>query len=99
MRAGPWRFLMYLPLPQPAKMAFLRGTHDFVTCAELRALCRHGGLARPLITGCWPPHMSRLVPDPPARFRLEARAGRLPGLRHAARVLAVETRRTGASPR
>lgn len=23
MRAGPWRFLMYLLLPQPAKMAFL----------------------------------------------------------------------------
>jgi hypothetical protein len=23
MRAGPWRFLLYLLLPQPAKMAFL----------------------------------------------------------------------------
>jgi hypothetical protein len=43
--------------------------------------------------------MSRLVPDPAARFRLESRAGRLPVLRHAAGVLAVETRRTGAAPR
>ena len=99
MRAGPWRFLMYLLLPQPAKMAFLWRTHDFVTCGELRALGRHGGFARPLITGYGLPHMSRLVPDPAARFRLESRAGRLPVLRHAAGVLAVETRRTGAAPR
>jgi len=75
------------------------GTHDFVTCGELRALCRHGGFARPLITGYWFPYMSRLIPDPGARFRLESRAGRLPVLRHAAGVLAVETHRTGAAPR
>ncbi len=75
------------------------GTHDFVTCGELRALCRHGGFARPLITGYWFPYMSRLVPDPAPRFRLESRAGRLPVLRHAVGVLAVETRRTDAAPR
>lgn len=75
------------------------GTHDFLTCGELRALCRHGGFERPRITGYWFPYMSRLAPDPTRRFRLESRLGRIPGLRHMAGVLAIETRRRGpASP-
>jgi ubiquinone/menaquinone biosynthesis C-methylase UbiE len=68
------------------------GTHDFLTCGEIRALCRHGGFERPRITGYWFPFMSRLVPDPARRFRLESHFGRLPGMRHMAGVLAIETR-------
>ena len=73
-------------------------THDFLTCGELRALCRHGGFHPPRITGYWFPYMSRLLPDMGARFRLESRLGRLPGIRHMAGVLAIETRRRGAAP-
>ena len=73
-------------------------THDFLTCGELRALCRDGGFERPRITGYWFPYMSRLVPDPARRFRLESRLGRIPGLRHMAGVLAIETRRRGPAP-
>lgn len=73
-------------------------THDFLTCGELRALCRHGGFDPPRITGYWFPYMSRLQPDMGARFRLESRLGRLPGIRHMAGVLAVETRRRGPAP-
>jgi ubiquinone/menaquinone biosynthesis C-methylase UbiE len=69
------------------------GTHDFLTCGELRALCRHGGFDPPRITGYWFPYMSRILPNIAARFRLESRLGRLPGVRHMAGVLAVETRR------
>ena len=72
------------------------GTHDFLTCGELRALCRHGGFDPPRITGYWFPYMSRILPDLAARFRLESRLGRLPGVRHMAGVLAVETRRRDA---
>lgn len=74
-------------------------THDFLTCGELRALCRHGGFHRPRITGYWFPYMSRLLPDLGTRFRLESRLGRVPGIRHMAGVLAIETRRRGAAPR
>ena len=74
------------------------GTHDFLTCGELRVLCRDGGFERPRITGYWFPYMSRLVPDPARRFRLESRLGRIPGLRHMAGVLAIETRRRGSAP-
>jgi len=74
------------------------GTHDFLTCGELRALCRHGGFDPPRITGYWFPYMSRILPDIAARFRLESRLGRLPGVRHMAGVLAVETRRRRAAP-
>ena len=73
-------------------------THDFLTCGELRALCRDGGFERPRITGYWFPYMSRLVPDPTRRFRLESRLGRIPGLRHMAGVLAIESRRRGTAP-
>jgi hypothetical protein len=73
-------------------------THDFLTCGELRVLCRDGGFERPRITGYWFPYMSRLVPDPTRRFRLEFRLGRIPGLRHMAGVLAIETRRRGPAP-
>lgn len=75
------------------------GTHDFLTCGEIRALCRHGGFERPRITGYWFPYTSRLVPDPARRFRLESHLGRLPGVRHMAGVLAIETRlRATAAP-
>jgi ubiquinone/menaquinone biosynthesis C-methylase UbiE len=74
------------------------GTHDFLTCGELRVLCRDGGFERPRITGYWFPYMSRLVPNPARRFRLESRLGRIPGLRHMAGVLAIETRRRGSAP-
>jgi SAM-dependent methyltransferase len=74
-------------------------THDFLTCGELSALRRHGGFEPPRITGYWFPYMSRLQPDMGARFRLESRLGRLPGIRHMAGVLAIETRRRGTAPR
>jgi ubiquinone/menaquinone biosynthesis C-methylase UbiE len=75
------------------------GTHDFLTCGEIRALCRHGGFERPRITGYWFPYTSRLVPDPARRFRLESHLGCLPGVRHMAGVLAIETRlRATAAP-
>lgn len=74
-------------------------THDFLTRGELRALCRHGGFNPPRITAYWIPYTARLVPDPGARFRLESRLGRLPGIRHMAGVLAVETHRSGTASR
>jgi ubiquinone/menaquinone biosynthesis C-methylase UbiE len=74
------------------------GTHDFLTCGEIRTLCRHGGFERPRITGYWFPYMGRLVPDPTRRFRLESRLGGLPGLRHVAGVLAIQTRRRDEAP-
>ena len=68
-------------------------THDFCTRGELRALCRGGGFERIRISGYWIPGSRRLVGDAERRFTLEGRLGRLPLLRHAARVLAVEARR------
>jgi ubiquinone/menaquinone biosynthesis C-methylase UbiE len=73
-------------------------THDFLTRGELRALCRHGGFDPPQITGYWIPYTARLIRDPGTRFRLESCLGRLPGIRHMAGVLAVETRRSDAAP-
>jgi len=74
-------------------------THDFLTRGELRALCRHGGFDPPRITGYWIPYTARFILDPGTRFRLESRLGRLPGFRHMAGVLAIETRRSGTAPR
>jgi SAM-dependent methyltransferase len=68
-------------------------THDFLTRGELAALSRAGGFEEVRITGYWIPGSRRLVPDAERRFRLEGRVGRLPGVRHAARVLALEARR------
>lgn len=68
-------------------------THDFLTRGELRGLCRHGGFTDVRIEGYWIPFSRRLVPDAPRRVALERAAGRLPGLRHVAAVLAVTARR------
>lgn len=68
-------------------------THDFLTCGDVRALCRHGGFTDVRIHGYWLPLFRRLVPDGPRRFALERRLGRVPGLRHLSLVLAVEARR------
>lgn len=65
-------------------------THDFVTRGELIALSRAAGFERPRITGYWIPFSRRLVDEAASRFRLESRLGRVPGLRHVARVLALE---------
>lgn len=72
-------------------------THDFLTRGELRALCRHGGFARPRLSGYWIPYSRRLFPDADRRFRLEARLGRWPVFRHWAAVLALETCRVAES--
>jgi ubiquinone/menaquinone biosynthesis C-methylase UbiE len=68
-------------------------THDFLTRGELVTLSRAGDFEDVRITGYWIPLSRRLQPDAERRFRLEARLGRLPGLRHVARVLALEARR------
>jgi SAM-dependent methyltransferase len=68
-------------------------THDFLTRGEIYGLCRRGGFEDVRISAHWFPYCRRLVPDPGRRFRLERRFGRVPGLRHAAAVLAVEARR------
>jgi ubiquinone/menaquinone biosynthesis C-methylase UbiE len=68
-------------------------THDFLTRGELAALSRAGGFENVRITGYWIPYSRRLEPDAERRFRLERRLGRLPGIRHVARVLALEARR------
>lgn len=68
-------------------------THDFLTRGELRVLCRHGGFARPRLSGYWIPYSRRLIPDGNRRFRVEGRLGRWPVFRHWAAVLALETRR------
>jgi SAM-dependent methyltransferase len=72
-------------------------THDFVTRRELRALCRRGGFADVAIETYWIPFSRRLVPDPRRRMRLERAVGRIPGVRHAASVLALEARRRDGS--
>jgi ubiquinone/menaquinone biosynthesis C-methylase UbiE len=65
-------------------------THDFVTRAELVSLSRAAGFERLRITGYWIPLSRRFVGAAAQRFRLESRLGRLPGIRHVARVLALE---------
>ena len=74
-------------------------THDFLTCGEIRALCRYGGFEDVRISGHWIPYSRRLVSDAERRFRLERRLGRIPGLRHFAGVLAMEARRSGGARR
>lgn len=68
-------------------------THDFLTRAELRALCRQGGFTDVRMEGYWIPFSRRLIPDPRVRFGWERTAGRLPGLRHFAAVVAMTARR------
>jgi ubiquinone/menaquinone biosynthesis C-methylase UbiE len=68
-------------------------THDFLTRAELGALCRQGGFTDVRIDGYWIPFSRRLIPDARRRFEWEGTAGRLPGLRHFAAVLALTARR------
>lgn len=70
-------------------------THDFLTCGEIRALCRYGGFEDVRISSYWIPYSRRLVPDPERRFRIERRLGRIPVLCHFAGVLAMEARRSG----
>jgi len=87
------KWIRYYRAPEYWSREINWNTHDFLTCGELRALCRHGGFERPRITGYWFPYMSRLVPNLAVRFRLETLLGRVAGIRHGAGVLAVETRR------
>jgi ubiquinone/menaquinone biosynthesis C-methylase UbiE len=68
-------------------------THDFLTRAELRALCRQGGFTDVRMEGYWIPFSRRLISDPRVRFGWERTAGRLPGLRHFAAVVAMTARR------
>jgi ubiquinone/menaquinone biosynthesis C-methylase UbiE len=68
-------------------------THDFLTRAELRALCRQGGFTDIHMEGYWIPFFRRLFPDVRQRFGWEHVAGRIPGLRHVAAVLALTARR------
>ena len=68
-------------------------THDFLTRGELRALCRHGGFADVRIGAYWIPYSRRLIPSPDRRFRVERILGRVPLVRHAGSVLAMEARR------
>jgi ubiquinone/menaquinone biosynthesis C-methylase UbiE len=68
-------------------------THDFLTRGELAGLCRSAGFTAVRISGYWIPGSRRLWPDARRRFEIERRAGRLPALRHVARVLALEARR------
>jgi ubiquinone/menaquinone biosynthesis C-methylase UbiE len=68
-------------------------THDFVTCGEIRTLCRRAGLVQVTMSGFWFPYSRRFVPNPQRRFRLERFFGGLPVIRHFGSVLAVEARR------
>ena len=68
-------------------------THDFLTRAELRALCRQGGFTDVRMEGYWIPFSRRLIPDARRRFGWERTAGRLPGVRHFAAVLSLTARR------
>lgn len=91
-----WKYLTRYRAP-----AFWRdernwATHDFLTRGEVHALCRLGGFTDVRIEGYWIPFSRRLVPDARRRFMLERAAGRLPGLRHFAAVLAVVARRHDA---
>jgi hypothetical protein len=71
-------------------------THDFLTRGELVSLCHGGGFEDVRVSGFWIPYSRRIERDAERRFRLERGLGRLPGLRHLARVLAVEARRSPA---
>ncbi len=73
-----------------------RATHDFVTRRELRSLCRHAGFQNAKLSGYWIPGCKRLFPERGQRFAIERVAGRVPGLRHFASVVAIEARRPGA---
>ena len=73
--------------------------HDFLTCGELGAMCRHGQFDPPRLSGYRIPYMRRLGPDPAKRFHLESRLGRFPIVRRLAGVLAVEARLRPAAPR
>jgi ubiquinone/menaquinone biosynthesis C-methylase UbiE len=68
-------------------------THDFLTRSELRALCRHGGFADVRIGSYWIPDSRRLISSPDRRFEVERILGRVPLVRHAGSVLAMEARR------
>jgi ubiquinone/menaquinone biosynthesis C-methylase UbiE len=68
-------------------------THDFLTRSELRALCRHGGFADVHIGSYWIPYSRRLIPSADRRFKVERILGRVPLVRHAGSVLAMEARR------
>jgi SAM-dependent methyltransferase len=68
-------------------------THDFLTRSELRALCRQGGFENPRIEAYWIPYSRRLIPSPERRFRVERILGRIPVIRHAGSVLAMQARR------
>jgi len=68
-------------------------THDFLTRGELRALCRAGGFEDVRIEAYWIPYSRRLIPSPDRRFRVERIVGRIPVVRHAGSVLAMEARR------
>ena len=68
-------------------------THDFLTRAELQALCRAGSFTDVRMDGYWIPYSRRLIADARRRFEWERTAGRLPGLRHFAAVLALTARR------
>jgi ubiquinone/menaquinone biosynthesis C-methylase UbiE len=70
-------------------------THDFLTTGELRDLCRQAGFADVTLEGYWIPGSRRLVTDPRRRFGFERTAGRVPGVRHFAAVLALTARREG----
>jgi SAM-dependent methyltransferase len=70
-------------------------THDFLTRAELHALCRHGGFGDVRIETYWIPYSRRLIPSPDLRFRVERILGRVPLIRHIGAVLALVARRNG----
>lgn len=69
-------------------------THDFLTCGEIRALCRRGGFRDVRISRYWFPRTSSLRRGEVGRYRLERALGRIPAVRHLAGVLAAEARRT-----
>jgi ubiquinone/menaquinone biosynthesis C-methylase UbiE len=68
-------------------------THDFLTRGELRALCRQAGFENPHIEAYWIPYSRRLVPSPERRLRVERILGRIPVVRHAGSILAMQARR------
>ncbi len=71
-------------------------THDFVTRGELRSLCQQAGFQNAKLSGYWIPGCKRLFPERRQRFAIEQIAGRVPGLRHVASVVAIEARRPEA---
>lgn len=71
-------------------------THDFLTRAEIRSLCRRAGFGNVSISTFWLPGTRRFVQDPSRRLRLEGMLGRVPGVRHFGGVLGVRARRVDA---